>query len=262
MFLSATLTVSLLTQTATTVGTHGLSTEKNRNLEQKSIGFEINADDAPSLTEEEVIQAVKAAASSGAETYMVRTLVQYDGTSKKTGADLSDEIHLVSFDTTWNQDPSLLAVTHVWSNANNEIVHFDIEINADDVYWSTTGDPNKHDLHNTMTHEFGHALGLEHSDETQTLVCRVPHRLVNSPNEMCMRMTSRASYLSILFKKIMIQSDPTDPTEDEGNEPSGGNSGVDNALVPSAGGGGGNMRTTSVSKGWMLSQSTDFTFDR
>ena len=22
-------------------------------------------------------------------------------------------------------------------------------------------------LHNTMTHEFGHALGLEHSDETQ-----------------------------------------------------------------------------------------------
>ena len=77
---------------------------------------------------------------NGVEILRWKYRVQYDGTSKKIGADLSDEVHLVSFDTSWNQDPSLLAVTHVWSNANNEIVHFDIEINADDVYWSTTGD--------------------------------------------------------------------------------------------------------------------------
>ena len=137
----------------------------NRHLEQKVIGFEINADDAPSLTEEEVIDAIKAAASNGVVIYMERIHRFNMMEQVKMGADLSDDVHLVSFDTTWNQDPSLLAVTHVWSNSNNEIVHFDIEVNADAVYWSTTGDPNKHDLHNTMTHEFGHALGLEHSDE-------------------------------------------------------------------------------------------------
>ena len=134
----------------------------------------------------------------------------------------------------------LLAVTHVWSNANNEIVHFDIEINADDVYWSTTGDPNKHDLHNTMTHEFGHALGLEHSDETQASMSST-----TSMGELTKRDVHDDDIQGFLTLYPFQEgsgndgSDPNSAAEDDNNGSSGGGSGVDNAIIPSAGGGGG-----------------------
>ena len=37
----------------------------------------------------------------------------------------------------------MLAVTHVWSDANNEIVHFDIEINADGTAITDYGNGEK-----------------------------------------------------------------------------------------------------------------------
>ena len=62
MFFSATLTVSLLTQTATAWEPR-IVNGKIVTWNKKSIGFEINADDAPNLTEEEVVDAITAAAS-------------------------------------------------------------------------------------------------------------------------------------------------------------------------------------------------------
>ena len=247
MFLSAALTVSLLTQTATAWEPRIVNGQVV-TWNKKSIRFAINADDAPSLSEQEVIQAVKdAAAEWSGDLHGANTEFQYDGTSKRLGADLSDEAHLVSFDTTWNQDPSLLAVTHVWSNSNNEIVHFDIEINADDVYWSTTGDPNKHDLHNTMTHEFGHALGLEHSDEANASMSST-----TSLGELSKRDVHEddiQGFVSLYpFQEGDDSVDPTNPNANEGDESSGGNGGVDNALIPSAGSTGGNAGPVSLEK--------------
>lgn len=210
------------------------------------IGFEINTDNASGITSNEAQAAIIAAANQwngadiGAQTSFV-----YEGENKKQGANLGDEVHLISFDTSWNQDPSLLAVTHVWSNANNEIVHFDIEINADDIEWSTNGDPNRYDLHNTMTHEFGHALGLEHSDDAEasmastTMVGETSKRDINGDDEQ--------GFLTLY--PIQDGNEPTtteNNTEDNSSSGSGGS--ASNALLDAPDGSNGQMGPVQLEK--------------
>ena len=203
------------------------------------VPYELNTDNAPGMNVDEVEQAIIAASSQwdGNEVGAHTTFV-YEGSSKKTGADLSDGVHLVSFDTTWNQDPSLLAVTHVWSDANNEIVHFDIEINADGVDWSTTGDPNKFDLHNTMTHEFGHALGLEHSDDTQASMASTTS--VGEISKRDIHEDDVQGFVSLYPEEGNGASNENPEGNNSSNSNnSGGGGSVDNAFIdaPNSGGG-------------------------
>jgi len=58
-----------------------------------------------------------------------------------------------------------IALTTVTSNAfTGEILDADIELNADDNRFSVLGDGASVDLQAALTHEAGHALGLDHSD--------------------------------------------------------------------------------------------------
>ena len=71
-------------------------------------------------------------------------------------------------DNTLNMDSSVdaVAVTTTWVyTGTNELSRFQIDFN-NDKSWSTSGESNSYDVWNIAAHEFGHALGLSHSDNT------------------------------------------------------------------------------------------------
>jgi len=65
-------------------------------------------------------------------------------------------------------DPSALAITSVWTTSDGRIYDADIEVNAVNFRWTDIADPGSapagfQDLQNTLTHETGHLLGLDHT---------------------------------------------------------------------------------------------------
>jgi len=85
----------------------------------------------------------------------------------------TDDSNTIYFDENWSQDPSLLALTYVWSNPQGEIIGFDLAVNATDHSWATDGRADANDLMNTLSHEIGHALGIDHSPDV-TLATMYP----------------------------------------------------------------------------------------
>ncbi len=81
-------------------------------------------------------------------------------TFEKDGADANT----VYWEPNWEWDDALLAITSTWATDDGEIVGFDTRINGEYANWGVD-DENKMDLQNTMTHEIGHALGLDHNPE-------------------------------------------------------------------------------------------------
>jgi len=64
----------------------------------------------------------------------------------------------------WVHPPSVLALTSLtYDTGNGEIVDADIEINDAGFVFSADGAAGKIDLRNTIVHEVGHILGLDHS---------------------------------------------------------------------------------------------------
>lgn len=64
----------------------------------------------------------------------------------------------------WTYGPETIAYTTVWSEQlTGRIIETDIELNAVDYRWSTSGETGMMDIQNVTTHEVGHILGLGHS---------------------------------------------------------------------------------------------------
>lgn len=101
-------------------------------------------------------------------------LLTYEGLTSQTGvgfdqAENAKNINLVVWrDQNWNQIASdqTFALTSVTFNPNTgRIVDADLEINSE-IYTLNIGDPvdpNLADLENTLVHEVGHFVGLDHS---------------------------------------------------------------------------------------------------
>jgi hypothetical protein len=134
------------------------------NWGDTQIGWTLNTTGEHRLDLAELLVAIEGASGQWNGVEDSRVELAYLGPSTVSSADYTDGQNAIFFENDWELDPSLLAVTYVWSLEDGTITAFDMAVNTSDHSWSTEGSTNTNDLHNTVTHEFGHALGLAHSD--------------------------------------------------------------------------------------------------
>ena len=200
---------------------------------ERTVPYYINTERMDSLSVSEIETAIQDAAdawnSSSFETEEASFQFSYQGDTK-SNTDLADDEFVISFDNSWTQGEAVLAVTHIWSDAEGEISHFDIEVNIDNVEWTTTGEEGKHDLQNSMTHEFGHALGLDHSDDEEATMAAT-----TSEGEVSKRDLHQDDILGVvsLYPAGEAQENSEETNEDSQENSQGSSQGggaVDNSI--------------------------------
>ena len=132
---------------------------------QNPIEYKINLSNQRNLSEEEVEDSI---AQSFMEWEGIRGAplrFYYEGETTNNSSSYQDGVNIVVFREDWPDelDDDLLAITYTWSIEGGEIIAFDILIN-ENYEWSLTGEAGKHDLKNAITHEIGHATGMNHSE--------------------------------------------------------------------------------------------------
>jgi hypothetical protein len=127
------------------------------------VPYVVNPANDAGLDEEDVVLVIEAAVASwetgGTHAVQFDTQGEFDGGSAEYDGD-----NTIYFTQDWPHDPSLLALTSTWSTSDGTIVGFDMAINANQP-WSTDGTPGTYDLENMLAHEFGHVLGLGHTED-------------------------------------------------------------------------------------------------
>ncbi len=129
------------------------------------IPYSINAKGALGLSQAAVETLVAAATRNWSAPLEGNLVFNQQGSTEVKQPSHADSVNAIYFDDAWPQDPSLLALTYVWSNPQGEIIGFDLALNATDHLWATDGRTDANDLLNTLSHEIGHALGIDHSPE-------------------------------------------------------------------------------------------------
>lgn len=131
--------------------------------EQHTIPFKLNPDGDHGLSEAAINTLVTAATHAWTDPVYGNLSFKHEGRTDARGASHTDETNIIYFESDWAHDPALLAVTYLWSDPEGRIVGFDLALNARDHDWSIDGSPGSNDLLNTLSHEFGHAVGIDHS---------------------------------------------------------------------------------------------------
>lgn len=119
------------------------------------------ADDAPAL--DDVDGAIEGAFDTWTEVAGVDVEFEAQDAGDALARTKHDGVNVVWFDDQWPEDEAALALTTTFSSGDGTMLGFDVRIDPW-TDWSTTGDPDAYDLQAALTHEIGHALGLEHSE--------------------------------------------------------------------------------------------------
>lgn len=130
---------------------------------QDSVPFRVNPLNLEEIDTDSVITAVDGAAlawSGASDVYL--ELARAGDTASMGGL---DEESVLYFNDDWPSSPDLLALTSSWSDEEGVIVEFDLAINTKHHDWSTEGKEGTFDLQNTLAHEMGHAIGIDHDDQ-------------------------------------------------------------------------------------------------
>ena len=128
------------------------------------VGWTLNANGNHALDPQRLQTAMEEAAGQWNDIEDSNIDLTYLGPTATEAIDYTDNQNVIYFEDDWELDESLLAVTYVWSLDDGTIMAFDMAVNTSDHVWGTDGSADVNDLHNTITHEFGHAVGLAHSD--------------------------------------------------------------------------------------------------
>ena len=125
------------------------------------------------------IQAIKDSMKSWASTdcSIVDFKLIESNTLEKPGFDTdsnSTNKNIIYFENenwTMNSAEHDLIITALFYNTNTgEIYDADIIVNDIGYNFSTNGDKEKHDLHNTLSHGFGHILGMDHVEDPESIM--------------------------------------------------------------------------------------------
>lgn len=128
-----------------------------------TIRYQFNPDGDHGLSAAAVETLISAATREWTNPVSGKLAFSNEGTTEIRSARHDDDANVIYFEDQWKEDPSLLAVTYLWSTTDGELIGFDMALNAEHHQWSIDGSPEANDLLNTLSHEFGHALGVEHS---------------------------------------------------------------------------------------------------
>jgi len=133
----------------------------------RSISYHVDPSNTEGLSEAAVTSMI--AAGTRSWTTPVGDGLAFVDNGRATGAlDPHDGKNIIFFEDTWAHDPTLVGLTYVWSRPDGEIIGFDMALNTQDHTWSVDGTPGANDLLNTLSHEFGHAIGVDHSPEVES----------------------------------------------------------------------------------------------
>jgi len=131
--------------------------------QRTTIRYQVNPSGNHGLSKAAVDTLISAASREWTSPVQDSLHFSHDGSTSIQRANHEDGVNVIYFQDEWTQDPSLLAVTYLWSTTNGEVIGFDMALNAEHHQWSTDGREDANDLLNTLSHEFGHVLGIDHS---------------------------------------------------------------------------------------------------
>ena len=92
----------------------------------------------------------------------------YDGTTDITAADPLDGKIVYWINSSWPLSSSRMANTVTHAGPNGKLVEADVQFNGQHFSWSASavGESGKKDVQNVATHEVGHFIGIDHSDDS------------------------------------------------------------------------------------------------
>jgi len=160
----------------------------------RTLSYAINRNGCKDVLINEAVKAVQRAFFAWASPNCTDLYFLYDGMvdDQKTSLSLGqneapDHKNLLVWHNKWPPpdvtDSSVTrempaVTTVVYNTDTGAIVDADIDLNAQDFFWTATDDESKAatDIQNIVTHEVGHLLGLAHSKETEATMYETTHQ--------------------------------------------------------------------------------------
>ena len=133
-----------------------------------NIDIDVQTTGTHGLTKEEILEAVSIAVNTW-NSQSLNNAITLSCTDEGREAN-----SVLYFTDSWDHKEDTLAYTSITNNEDSgEILSSSISISSgknEDWHWSITGEDGSYDLINALIHEFGHALGLDHSSITNAIM--------------------------------------------------------------------------------------------